>query len=356
MNIFIMNTRLLLVIVALCGCLFDSGLGRKRASSVYHSLDTSKNFPLGEFSSEGKDPSLIKKDFETSDLRYLAEKATEISQQGTWDTLPRLAQNESDLSRIAFGEKATSGAMEFAVYLDIYSKDGYYTCGGSLIGKKTVVTAAHCFFDERGSLSASRAIAVVGRHDIRNPSSKYVYDVVGIVRPKDFIPGSSYDLFGDIALLELDRTATTGEKISLASYSTKVPYWHITAGWGLTEDNRRSSDILRYAAVPSLSVSQVSSWVKYSGAYYQMEQDHIAAGLGSDRADSCSGDSGGPLFKPGKDFTNSESSKDVLFGVVSYGLSSQCGPRQNMNIGFYTSIAYWRNWIRKEMKKRNWSS
>lgn len=277
------------------------------------------------------------------------------SQQGTWETLPRLAQNESDLARIAFGEEATNGAMEFTVYLDIYSNGGYYTCGGSLIGKKAVVTAAHCFFNEDGSLSASRAVAVIGVRNIRNPPSKYIYDVVGIIRPKDFRPGSSYDLFGDIAILELDRTATTGKKISLAKSSTKVPQWFVTAGWGLTEDNRRSSDVLRYAAVPSLSVSQVSSWVKYSGVYYNMERDHIAAGLGSDRADSCSGDSGGPLFKPGKDFTNSESNKDVLFGVVSYGLSSQCGPRQNMNIGFYTSISYWRNWIIKEMKKQNWS-
>jgi secreted trypsin-like serine protease len=245
--------------------------------------------------------------------------------------------------------------MEFAAYLDLFSKGGYYTCGGSLIGKKTVVTAAHCFFEEDGSLSVTRGTVTIGRRDISNPPSKYVYNVAGVIRPKDFNPGAAYDLFGDIALIELDRTATTGKKIPLASFSTKVPQWFVTAGWGLTEDNRRSSDILRYAAVPSLSTSQLNAWVKYSGAYYQMESDHIAAGLGSDRADSCSGDSGGPLFKPGTDFTNSESDRDVLFGVVSYGLSSQCGPRQNMNIGFYTSIPYWRNWIKKEMKKRNWS-
>lgn len=360
--------------------------GKKRAGSIYYALDKSKNFPLGERSSEGTDPSLINRNLDTSDMKYAAEKASEMyvsvrrwwldafvsacysgsflltfkwyycrSQQGSWETVPRLAQNQSDLSRIAFGQTATNGAMEFAVYLEIDAGGGYYTCGGSLIGKTTVVTAAHCFFGDDGSLSAVSATATIGQRNIRNPPSKYVYDVVGVLRPKEYSPGYSNDLVGDIALLELNRPVTTGKKVTLASYSTKVPQWFITAGWGLTEDNKRASETLQYAAVPSLTVSQVNSWVKYSGTYYQMEPDHIAAGLGSDRADSCSGDSGGPLFKPGKDFTNAESNSDVLFGVVSYGFSSRCGARQNMNIGFYTSIPYWKNWIRKEMKKRKWN-
>lgn len=276
------------------------------------------------------------------------------SRNGTWDTIPRLAQNKSDLSRIAFGDNASNGVMEYSVYLNIYSSGGLYTCGGSLIGQSTVVTAAHCFFGLDGTLSANKANAIIGRRDIRNTPSKHVYRIKGVIRPKDFHPDVKEDLTGDIALLELDRKVFSGKKISLASYTTKVPEWFIISGWGLTEDNRRSSNILRYAAVPSLSTSQVKSWSLYSGTYYQMEPDHIAAGLGSDRADSCSGDSGGPLFKPGKDFSNSESDIDILFGVVSYGLSSSCGVRQNMNIGFYTSIPYWRSWIQKEMKKRNW--
>lgn len=276
------------------------------------------------------------------------------SQSGTWETLPRLVENGTDLSRIAFGEKAGKGVMEFAVYLDILSSGGYYTCGGSLVGKRTVVTAAHCFFEEDGSLSARKATAIIGERDIKNAPSSSKFNVKSVVRPKDFNPGANYDLVGDIALLYLDREPKKGKSIELASYSTKVPQWMITAGWGLTEDNKRASNVLRYAAVPSLTISQVKTWAMYSGTYYQMEPDHIAAGLGSDRADSCSGDSGGPLFMPGNDFTNTESERDVLFGVVSYGLSSRCGPRQNMNIGFYTSIPYWRQWIKKEMAKRKW--
>lgn len=53
-------------------------VGKKRAGSKYYALDTSKNFPLGERFSEGKDPSLINRDLDTSGMKYAAEKASEM--------------------------------------------------------------------------------------------------------------------------------------------------------------------------------------------------------------------------------------------------------------------------------------
>jgi secreted trypsin-like serine protease len=266
--------------------------------------------------------------------------------------MPSIALNASDLQRVAFGNEAPQGAIPFAVALEILASDSMYTCGASLIGKQTIISAAHCFFDERGNLLALKAQAVVGERSISRPQR--LYKVTGLVRPKDFAPAYTNQLYGDIVIAKLERTPSTGKVVALASSNTKVPKWLVTAGWGLTEDNRRTSNVLKYAAVPSLSLTQVKAWGQYSGTYYTMERDHVAAGLGSDRADSCQGDSGGPLFIPGSGFTNSESKNDLLYGVVSYGLSSQCGTRQNMNIGFYTSIPYWRSWILKEMKKKKW--
>ena len=57
----------------------------------------------------------------------------------------------------------------------------------------------------------------------------------------------------------------------------------------------------RYVEVPSLTTSQAnafaSKYAKSQGTRWAgMEVDHIAAGLGGDNADSCTGDSGGPLL------------------------------------------------------------
>lgn len=180
-----------------------------------------------------------------------------------------------------------------------------------------------------------------------------MYEILEVIRPTDYAPALTYELYGDIAVALLDRRANK-KPVTMGSSKTKIPKYYITAGWGLTEKNY-SPDDLMYAAVPSLSLKQVNSWAANSGLYYTMEEDKMAAGLGSDRADSCQGDSGGPLFIPGKDkFTNSESKTNILMGVVSYGLSSACGTR-NRNIGFYTSIPYWRNWIKDAISSNKWN-
>ena len=281
-------------------------------------------------------------------------------------------------ARIANGKKAPKGAIPFAAYIEIESYEGIYTCGGSLIAPRVLVTAgrisimtrtrantawlsicylnkacipaAHCFFSDSGNSLATSALAAIGETDISRPSR--VYEILEVIRPTDYAPAFTYELYGDIAVALLDRRANR-KPVTMGSSKTKIPKYYMTAGWGLTEKDY-SPDELMYAAVPSLSLRQVNSWAASSGLYYSMEEDKMAAGLGSDRADSCQGDSGGPLFIPGKDkFTNAESRRNILMGVVSYGLSSACGGR-NRNIGFYTSIPYWRNWIKDAISSNKW--
>lgn len=283
-------------------------------------------------------------------------------------------------ARIANGNKAPKGAIPFAAFIEIESYEGTYTCGGSLIAPRVLVTAgstfsllrvrcipifaflsfwlnntcipaAHCFFSDNGNSLARSALTAIGETDISRPSR--VYEILEVIRPTDYAPAFTYELYGDIAVALLDRRANR-KPVAMGSSKTKIPEYYITAGWGLTEKNY-SPDDLMYAAVPSLSLRQVNSWAANSGLYYTMEEDKMAAGLGSDRADSCQGDSGGPLFIPGKSkFTNTESKTNILMGVVSYGLSSACGSR-NRNIGFYTSIPYWRTWIKNTISRNKWN-
>lgn len=214
---------------------------------------------------------------------------------------------------------------------------------------RVMFAIAHCFFDDYGYPLVDKAYAAIGHNDIRK--AKW-YRIEQVVAPSDYMPAIDNSLYGDLVVAKLEK-ATREKPIRLANWKTKIPAWYIVAGWGSTEMSDYTNK-LRYVAVPSLSSREVNSWFADNGyADNFMEEDHFAAGLEPNGADSCVGDSGGPIFKPGKKYTNSETKKDTAMGIVSWGPSENCGSR-GANIGFYTSIPYWRYWIEDVIELNNW--
>lgn len=227
-------------------------------------------------------------------------------------------------------------------------QDGIYTCGASLVDENWLVSAAHCVVDEYGRTAAKSITAILGTKDVRDADRKAMYNVKSFLVPSTFSPARTGNLLGDIALLKLDRPVKNIKPVELANKNTKLQPWLVVAGWGITETNRDPSPVLKYAAVPYLTVSQVKQLGQITGSYFAMEEDKMAAGLGE--SDSCQGDSGGPLVIPSRgEFTNSSSEKNVLVGVVSYGLSSRCQSGRN-SVGFYTRIDPYENWIKSTIR------
>lgn len=163
-------------------------------------------------------------------------------------------------------------------------------------------------------------------------------------------------MLGDIALIYL-KNPSTAKTVALDDGTfANAGGWYIVAGWG-KDQTQQPSDTLKWVAVPAITPSQFNTWrngyIQSTGKYVQgPEADHLIAGLGQDGADSCVGDSGGPLFAPGPGFTNSDSSQDVVVGVVSYGPTSVCGTQNN--VGFYTKVSYWAKWINNVIVANNW--
>lgn len=71
---------------------------------------------------------------------------------------------------------------------------------------------------------------------------------------------------------------------------------------------------------------------------------HICAGQGANKADTCAGDSGGPIVwrRPNQ--------PDLLVGVTSFGPSDACGTSATLNLGAYTSTSAMRSWIKMVIK------
>ncbi|XP_011501547.1 PREDICTED: trypsin-1-like [Ceratosolen solmsi marchali] len=197
---------------------------------------------------------------------------------------------------------------------------GMHNCGGSIISKKWIVTAAHC-------ISISGYTYTVGAGSNHRFNGK-LYNVSRLV------PHPNYVLFGndyDIALIKIAekfKYSPNIKPIKLPKRELKHGETVNVTGWGLITEGGSDTDILMKVTLPIVNRKLCKSAYKHINL---ITNRMICAGrLGSGGKDSCQGDSGGPL-----------SANDTLYGIVSWGYG--CA-RPNYP-GVYTNVAYFRRWI-----------
>lgn len=229
--------------------------------------------------------------------------------------------------KIVNGE-TTAGFHSTVALLDAGS--GRSFCSGVLIGCSTVLTAAHCLCGGEGSecgddgpelLTTPADVQVFAQHG-------GVFGVESFAVHPDFRFGET----GDVAILHLDRDAAGIEPSDLTSFDPAAMTPGLITGFGLTDGAGDDSGMKRTGSVILEDCSVVPDGPHLCWSFEE------PVGPAGDDSNTCSGDSGGPLFVE-------DGGERLVAGVTSGGISADC---QAPDDSFDANVFVFRDWIAEE--------
>ncbi|XP_034187635.1 clotting factor B [Osmia lignaria lignaria] len=244
--------------------------------------------------------------------------------------------------RVVGGEEALPGRWPWMAAIFLHgSKRTEFWCGGSLIGSRYILTAAHCTRDHRQRPFAARQFTVrLGDIDLERddePSAPETYTVKQIHAHPKF---SRVGFYNDIAVLELTRPVRKSPYVipiclPQSRYRSErfAGARPTVVGWGTTYYGGKESTVQRQAVLPVWRNEDCNA------AYFQpITSNFLCAGYSQGGKDACQGDSGGPLMLRAD-------GRWIQIGIVSFG--NKCG--EPGYPGVYTRVTEYIDWIKNNL-------
>uniref|UniRef100_A0A8I6AHB8 Mast cell protease 8 n=1 Tax=Rattus norvegicus TaxID=10116 RepID=A0A8I6AHB8_RAT len=225
-------------------------------------------------------------------------------------------------STILWGTESKPHSRPYMAFINFYdSNSDLNRCGGFLVAKDIVMTAAHC--------NGRNIKVILGAHNIKKRENT---QVISVLKAKPHENFNSDSLVNDIMLLKLERKAQLNgvvKTIALPRSQDWVKPGQVctVAGWG-TLANCTLSNTLQEV---NLEVQKGQKCQGMSRNYNDSIQ--LCVGNPNERKATAGGDSGGPFVCNG-----------VAQGIVSYRLCTWTPPR------VFTRISSFIPWIQKTMK------
>ena len=209
-------------------------------------------------------------------------------------------------------------------------------CGGSIVGDRWILTAAHCYTRQSSYIRAG----------VTNKNSNLGQDI-DVLRQIPYPGYDALDLDNDVMLLELaerlDLSGPNAKAIRIMTPEAALSglqdpgVMAVITGWGSIAEGGSGVAVLQRGVVPIVSDQEASAAYEPLFGPGIVTSSMTAAGYSEGGIDVCQGDSGGPLAVP--DPTTELGFR--LAGITSWGLG--CA-RPNFP-GIYTRVSVFHDWI-----------